>query len=185
MADIRDKHGNPIQLADQHGKPVQLTDEYGNPVHLTAVATTTGGETGLAYGGATTAAAGIVHVIGVGGIGMAHKYEEHHALHGTTGLGEAGMGGQTHEQQHHQQLHHSGSSSSSSSEDDGQGGRRKKKGLKQKIKETLTGGTHGDKDEAAYSATTTVGSATSTTTALVHEKSMMEKIKEKIPGHHH
>lgn len=118
MADIRDKHGNPIQLADQHGKPVQLTDEYGNPVHLTAVATTTGGETGLAYGGATTAAAGIVHVIGVGGIGMAHKYEEHHALHGTTGLGEAGMGGQTHEQQHHQQLHEqlhrSGSSSSSS-----------------------------------------------------------------------
>ncbi|CAI9781953.1 unnamed protein product [Fraxinus pennsylvanica] len=151
MADIRDKHGNPIQLADQYGKPVQLSDEYGNPVHLTAVATTAGGGTGLEYTGAATAAAGVVHGTGVGGVGMAHKYEEQHAFHVRTGLGEAGMGGQTCEQQHHhrhqqqqlqEQLHRSGSSSSSSSEDDEQGGRRKKKGLKEKIKKKLTGGKH-------------------------------------------
>ncbi|KZV53366.1 embryogenic cell protein 40 [Dorcoceras hygrometricum] len=40
MADLRDEHGNPIQLSDQYGKPVQLTDEFGNPMHLTGVATT-------------------------------------------------------------------------------------------------------------------------------------------------
>ncbi|KAL6517325.1 hypothetical protein OROMI_033026 [Orobanche minor] len=40
MADLRDEHGNPIQLTDQYGKPVQLTDEFGNPMHLTGVATT-------------------------------------------------------------------------------------------------------------------------------------------------
>lgn len=40
MADLRDEHGNPVQLADQFGKPVQLTDEYGNPMHITGVATT-------------------------------------------------------------------------------------------------------------------------------------------------
>ncbi|KAL0356681.1 UNVERIFIED_CONTAM: hypothetical protein Scaly_1353800 [Sesamum calycinum] len=40
MADLRDEHGNPIQLADQYGNPVKLTDEYGNPVHITGIATT-------------------------------------------------------------------------------------------------------------------------------------------------
>lgn len=40
MADLRDEHGNPIQLTDQHGNPVQLTDEHGNPMHLTGVAST-------------------------------------------------------------------------------------------------------------------------------------------------
>lgn len=42
MADLRDEHGNPIQLTDQYGHPVQLTDEYGHPMHLTGVATTAG-----------------------------------------------------------------------------------------------------------------------------------------------
>lgn len=42
MADIRDEHGNPIQLTDQHGNPVRLTDEHGNPMHLTGVATSQG-----------------------------------------------------------------------------------------------------------------------------------------------
>nr|UUA81716.1 dehydrin DHN3 [Agrostis stolonifera] len=44
-------------------------------------------------------------------------------------------------------LHRSGSSSSSSSEDDGMGGRRKK-GIKEKIKEKLPGGGHGDQQTA-------------------------------------
>ncbi|KAJ9189693.1 hypothetical protein P3X46_000954 [Hevea brasiliensis] len=39
MADLRDEHGNPIQLTDEHGNPVQPTNELGNPVHITGVAT--------------------------------------------------------------------------------------------------------------------------------------------------
>ncbi|KAK8475565.1 hypothetical protein V6N13_134423 [Hibiscus sabdariffa] len=39
MADLRDIHGNPVQLTDELGNPVQLTDEYGNPMHVTGVAT--------------------------------------------------------------------------------------------------------------------------------------------------
>ncbi|KAL2537686.1 Dehydrin family protein [Forsythia ovata] len=77
------------------------------------------------------------------------------------------------------------------SEDDGQGGRRKK-GLKDKIKDKLTSGKHIDKYETAtaHSATsetpttTTVGTATSTTTINHEKKGVMEKIKEKLPGHH-
>lgn len=42
MADLRDEHGNPIQLTDAHGNPVRLTDELGNPMHLSGVATTQG-----------------------------------------------------------------------------------------------------------------------------------------------
>lgn len=38
-ADIRDEHGNPIQLTDEHGNPVVLTDEHGNPMWLTGIAT--------------------------------------------------------------------------------------------------------------------------------------------------
>lgn len=39
MADLRDEHGNPVQLTDGHGNPVQLTDEHGNPMHITGLAT--------------------------------------------------------------------------------------------------------------------------------------------------
>ncbi len=39
MANLRDEHGNPIQLTDEHGNPVQPTNELGNPVHITGVAT--------------------------------------------------------------------------------------------------------------------------------------------------
>lgn len=42
MADIRDEHGNPIELTDEHGNPVVLTDERGNPMRLTGVATKIG-----------------------------------------------------------------------------------------------------------------------------------------------
>lgn len=74
------------------------------------------------------------------------------------------------------------------------GGRRKKKGLTQKIKETLTGGSgkHKDHEQSqtmTYAAKTSVTSGT--TTAGQHhvdqheKKSVMEKIKEKLPGGHH
>uniref|UniRef100_A0A3Q7I6Q6 Dehydrin n=1 Tax=Solanum lycopersicum TaxID=4081 RepID=A0A3Q7I6Q6_SOLLC len=71
------------------------------------------------------------------------------------------------------------------SEDDGQGGRRKKKGLKEKIKEKFTGGKH--KNEEPHHQAHGVGTRTTTTTTTTTEhekKSMMEKIKEKLPGHH-
>ncbi|XP_059644000.1 late embryogenesis abundant protein-like [Cornus florida] len=171
MADLRDEHGNPIQLTDQHGNPVQLTDEFGNPMHLTGVAKTAGSgpdvgvpATGTLSGsplGRTTAP----------------------AVHG--GVTEAGP-----EIQQQQELRRSSSSSSSSgsSEDDGQGGRRKKKGLTQKIKEKLGGGKHKDKDVGEHAPTgTTTLSSTTTVTHSAHEhekKGMMEKIKEKLPGHH-
>lgn len=88
------------------------------------------------------------------------------------------------------------------SEDDGQGGRRKKKGVKEKIKETFGAGKGKDTDtttvtshESKTSAPTVTSheSKTSTTVPLTtapagHEKEkkgIMEKIKEKLPGHHH
>nr|XP_019068107.1 late embryogenesis abundant protein-like [Solanum lycopersicum] len=70
----------------------------------------------------------------------------------------------------------------SMSEDDGQGGRRKKKGLKEKIKEKFTGGKH--KNEEPHHQAHGVGTRTTTTTTEHEKKSMMEKIKEKLPGHH-
>ncbi|XP_059281342.1 abscisic acid and environmental stress-inducible protein TAS14-like [Lycium ferocissimum] len=100
--------------------------------------------------------------------GQLHLVDEHgnrvdqiegNATQGTA-MGFAPVGAGTHddamkkEHEHHhdegqQQLHRSGGSSSSSSEDDGEGGRRKKnKGIKEKIKEALTGDTtHDDKKE--------------------------------------
>ncbi|KAK6240896.1 Dehydrin - like 3 [Theobroma cacao] len=166
MADLRDVHGNPIQLTDEQGNPVQPTDEYGNPVHVT---------------------------------GIASK----HPVMTQTGVPGGQMGYETgsaagYQQQHPQQLHYeassgveiqrSNSSSSGSSEDDEIGGRRNKKGLKDKIKDKLTGGKH---KEEAQSQTTTYESKT-TTTGVSHgqhhteheKKTMMEKIKEKLPGCH-
>jgi hypothetical protein len=70
------------------------------------------------------------------------------------------------------------------SEDDGQGGRRKKKGLKQKIKEKLTGGKH--KEEHGHTVdvhTTTTGPAGEQYQEQ-EKKSVIEKIKGKLPGHH-
>lgn len=68
------------------------------------------------------------------------------------------------------------------SEDDGQGGRRKKKGVKERIKETFGAGKQKDTD-----TTVTEESKTSTTVPgqEKEKKGIMEKIKEKLPGHHH
>ncbi|CAI0437931.1 unnamed protein product [Linum tenue] len=43
MAQLRDEYGNPVELRDELGNPVQLRDEHGNLVHIKGVATTGGG----------------------------------------------------------------------------------------------------------------------------------------------
>ncbi|PQM35724.1 late embryogenesis abundant protein [Prunus yedoensis var. nudiflora] len=206
MAQIRDEYGNLVQLTDEHGNPVQLTDEHGNPMHLTGVATSMETETGTYTGSG-------VHVPGSGTTG---GYEEHGGAMGAAGVGtglgifgdkqtsdqshgyDGGLGEHRQQQPHDDgvtgEVRRSGSSSSSSSEeDDGQGGRRKK-GLKEKIKEKLTGGKHkGDAQQQAHghgqgqgqTHTIAVGTAiTTTVTTEAEKKSMMEKIKDKLPGHH-
>ncbi|CAM0150767.1 unnamed protein product [Urochloa decumbens] len=91
-------------------------------------------------------------------------------------------------------LHRSGSSSSSSSssEDDGMGGRRKK-GLKDKIKEKLPGGHKDNQQNQATAAGGSYGQPGHTGTTTAHgtdgtaegeKKGLMNKIKEKLPGHH-
>ncbi|KAI3708086.1 hypothetical protein L2E82_37130 [Cichorium intybus] len=188
MADICDQHGNPIQLTDELGRPVQLTDEFGRPMHLTGVATTeeSGPHTGTTIGSDLK-------------------------THDTPMIPEAVLGGAGVEKAvpgdaegEKQQFGRSGSSSSSSSEDDGQGGRRKKnkKGLMQKIKEKLPG--HKNKEEKApemvYTATTKISVTTPPGPpgepkpefigVEYHEeehekKGLMDKIMDKLPGHHH
>ncbi|KAH0696408.1 hypothetical protein KY290_013774 [Solanum tuberosum] len=115
-----------------------------------------------------------------------HQIDEPNAIQGIAmGFAPAGTCSDTMKKDHYdegqQQLRRSGSSSSSSSEDDGEGGRRKKKkGIKEKIKETLTGGA----DEGVQ---TIIPTPTPTPTCEAgggEKKGMMEKIKEKIPGMH-
>ncbi|KAL3344373.1 hypothetical protein AABB24_023687 [Solanum stoloniferum] len=115
-----------------------------------------------------------------------HQIDEPNAIQGIAmGFAPAGTGSDTMKKDHYdegqQQLRRSGSSSSS--EDDGEGGRRKKKkGIKEKIKETLTGGA----DEGVQTIIPTpTPTPTSTGEAGGSEKKgIMEKIKEKIPGMH-
>lgn len=158
-ADLHDEQGNPIQLADQYGNPVRLTDEYGNPMKLSGVAVST----------------------------CASDSDSASALHTSTApIKETLAGiGRTEQQDHLRRS--SSSSSSSSEEDDGEGGRRKKKGLKEKIKEKFSGEKH-DGDKVSHSVTTTTSTTSTTTAGQQHpeheKKSMMDKIKEKLPGHH-
>ncbi|GJX68431.1 late embryogenesis abundant protein-like protein [Tanacetum coccineum] len=211
--DICDEHGNPIQLTDEHGGQIRLTDEYGNPMHLTGVATTVGsgqhGGTAIGsdepkvHGG--TQYSPMEPVGGGGGVGTMGTHGGSPVSHPVIGAGvettgppltTGGMEGDK------QQFGRTGSSSSSSSEDDGAGGRRrKKKGLMQKIKEKLPGG-HKNKEEQepekVYTATTKVTVTTpagpigepKTENVRVehheeeHKKGLMDKIKDKLPGHH-
>ncbi|GMI73290.1 hypothetical protein like AT4G39130 [Hibiscus trionum] len=173
MADLRDVHGNPIQLTDEHGYPVQLTDEHGNPVHVSGVATpvTHTDQTWMGYDPTAYAAQPQQ---------QPHPQAQrlHYEVSTTT----------------REEIQRSNNSSSSSSEDDGMGGRRrKKKGLTEKIKEKLTGGKHKEAEEesetvtyvAKTSVTTTTGNSMSAPEIQQHQKkSVMEKIKEKLPGHH-
>ncbi|KAF3435742.1 hypothetical protein FNV43_RR22834 [Rhamnella rubrinervis] len=204
-ADLRDEFGNTVQLTDEHGNPVQLTDEHGNPVHLTGLATKqdtnvgTDVYTGCAPGGDArgecVAAVSVISTEGVYGPKGAPATEPPTASYGAgTGLAGDRAGATQPLAQHLSQEgaatgehRRSSSSSSSSSEDDGQGGRvKKKKGLGTKIKEKLTGGKH--RDDQHHHPQTTTGPAATTTTMASHEhekKSFMDKIKDKLPGHHH
>ncbi|KAF8088055.1 hypothetical protein N665_0556s0009 [Sinapis alba] len=89
----------------------------------------------------------------------------HIAEHSTAATTSGVAAGQQHHGSLREHLRRSGSSSSSSSEDDGKE-RKRKKSMKDKIKEN----------------------ATITTAAAVahpHEKKgILEKIKDKLPGHH-
>ncbi|KAL2552840.1 dehydrin DHN1-like [Forsythia ovata] len=175
------------EYGEQYGDQMRRTDEYEKPVHHAAGGTTgeygtTGGTTGE-YG--TTGGT-------VGEYGTTGKY-------GTTGT-QGGIGYGTTEDagltgEHQGQLRRSGSSSSSS-EDDGEGGRRKK-GLKDNIKEKLTGGnkedqtynlTGGDKEDQTYYSTSTNTNPVSAGYEVAGErneekKGMMGKIIDKLPGH--
>ncbi|KAG2259323.1 hypothetical protein Bca4012_009747 [Brassica carinata] len=174
MAELKDERGNPIHLTDEHGNPVQLTDEFGNPMHIRGVATSTPEYKESVTGNIAEypTPAGVT-----AGTGAAATTAEGVAVGETT----------TGQQQHGslgEHLRRSGSSSSSSSEDDGQGGRRKKS-MKDKIKEKFSSGKH--KDEQTPSTATTTGPTTTTGAAVdqPHEKKgILEKIKEKLPGHH-
>ncbi|OEL36757.1 hypothetical protein BAE44_0002224 [Dichanthelium oligosanthes] len=118
--------------------------------------------------------------------------------HGGDATGMAGAGGQVQPaaEEHRSRgiLHRSGSSSSSSSsEDDGMGGRRKK-GLKEKIKEKLPGGHKDNQQSQATAAGGAYGQAAGHAGAAAghgtdgtgegEKKGLMDKIKEKLPGHH-
>ncbi|KAF8405284.1 hypothetical protein HHK36_010186 [Tetracentron sinense] len=165
-----------------------MRDEYGNPVRQT-------GTTG-AHG--TTPGTGMQ---GGGGYGKTTGT----GMHGGGGPGTGtDMGGQYQPQKQHgvsDEVRRSGSGSSSSSEDDGEGGRRKKKGLKGKIMGKLPGGGHKDEqmqttNPGGYGATKQGGHGGTTQGGLGgptqggygadqnQDKGMMDKIKEKLPGHH-
>ncbi|XP_038902143.1 embryogenic cell protein 40-like isoform X1 [Benincasa hispida] len=166
MANVRDEHGNPVQLTDERGNPVQLTDEFGNPMHLTGVVATSPSK----LDSTTTTPVSYTHL-------DVYKRQAGDDVAQTQLTREA----------HDGSPRRSSSSSSSSSEDDGQGGRRKKKGLTQKIKEKLTGS--GKHKEAGTTGAEHHQSTTVTTSTVEHQehgkKGVMEKIKERLPGHHH
>ncbi|XP_050231774.1 late embryogenesis abundant protein-like [Mercurialis annua] len=187
-ADLRDEQGNPVQLTDEQGHPVSLTDERGRPVHITGLATS---KPLSQLGHVEEEEPGQVPPTGQ----LASSGEKDEDISKTTGHDDRTRAAGADEDkpilEEKPEIHEASkevqrstsSSSSSTSEDDEQGGRRKKKGLKEKIKEKFTGGKH--KDEHGHTATTTTTTTTGTTTGEHHEKkSMMEKIKEKLPGHH-
>lgn len=64
-------------------------------------------------------------------------------------------------------------------------GGRRKKGLKEKVKEKLTSGKNKEEDQSQTKTSAVKTTASTTTTGQHHEKkSVIEKIKEKLPGHH-
>ncbi|KAL2926665.1 Late embryogenesis abundant protein [Bienertia sinuspersici] len=201
MAHLRDERGNPVELTDEHGNPVKLTDEYGNPIHLSGVAFRRrkrrhqyqalllrfrarwrtgphGGPAGTHGGPPGRGTLGAALEGGdVGGQHQARRDQTRQTPGG--GLSK--------------EIQHTGAGSSSSAKARGEyveGGRRKKKGLGEKIKDKLMGGKHKDQENVEVVGGTTL--TTSTVTTLEHhehdneheKKGMMDKIKEKMPGHH-
>lgn len=125
MADLRDEHGNPVQLTDEHGNPVQLTDEHGNPMHITGLATkhdTTVGSgvyTGSAPAGNEARGEDVVAaidvisstIVGVSGpTGLLAADQPPAGTYGTTAAAD-----QPHQQAHEDFEHRRSSSSSSGS----------------------------------------------------------------------
>ncbi|ESW07941.1 hypothetical protein PHAVU_009G005300 [Phaseolus vulgaris] len=172
-AQLRDQHGNPIPLTDQHGNPVILTDEHGNPVHVTGIATIPPSAATAASGFRTYSGAGSTTFTTTVADLIAAQPRDTRDLHRSS----------------------SSSSSSSSSEDDGQGGRRKK-GVN-KLKEKLPGRKNMEQHSPPKTTATTTATGVPHPTRPTatnpnpnpshpehHKKGIMEKIKEKLPGHH-
>ncbi|GKV21109.1 hypothetical protein SLEP1_g31123 [Rubroshorea leprosula] len=202
MADLTDEHGNPVQLTDEYGNPVRLTDEHGNPMQLYGIATSPGKTVGtIAHGGAARSVVKTDTLYGTApGFGITTTSTVlapktlvimGPLMVGMYGAVPTSYTTNQHQPEGHREIQRSSSSSSSSSEDDGQGGGRKKKGLKQKIKEKLTGKNGDEKQSNSDTAniTMTANSTAEGHTADQHhngheKKSFVEKIKEKLPGHH-
>ncbi|KAJ6707911.1 DEHYDRIN XERO 2-RELATED [Salix viminalis] len=168
---IRDEQGNPIQLTDEHGSPVHLTDEHGDSVQIIGIATTKQPPTSFLTGSSD-------QVTGTGLWSSTGKSED--AMKGTDihETGQRFQGGRKKEEQ----TRISSTSIPGSPEDDGQGGRR---GLKQKIKEKLTGGKHGEEHGHTVEVDTTTTAGPAGEKYQEHQKKgAVEKIKEKLPGHH-
>ncbi|XP_047259252.1 late embryogenesis abundant protein-like [Capsicum annuum] len=115
----------------------------------------------------------------VGGRGLSYALPERPKVEASdvviTGVG-AGTTKTESEQQQRKGIHRSSSSSSSSSEDDGQGGRRRKKGMKEKIKDKLTGRKHKDEEPHHYGTgteTTMTTSVMSTSTFLIFDHTII------------
>ncbi|KAF9684390.1 hypothetical protein SADUNF_Sadunf04G0113400 [Salix dunnii] len=171
---IRDEQGNPIQLTDEHSSPVHLTDEHGNPVQIIGIATTKQPPTSLRNGGSD-------QVTGTGLLSSTAKSED--ATKGTEihETGQVFQGGHKKEEQTEISSTSSPGSVKLQPEDDGQGGR---KGLKQKIKEKLTGGKHREEHGHTVEVDTTTTGPAGEQYQEHQKKSVVEKIKEKLPGHH-
>ncbi|KAK1431146.1 hypothetical protein QVD17_14417 [Tagetes erecta] len=203
---LTDEHGRPVQLTDEHGVPVHLTG-IATPVDSaphsgTTIDTEPNMHAGTDHFAPTTHAEPVgatftptmTHsepVVGTGAETIASGGQP--PCHTVIGGAEGAT----------QQVERTGSSSSSSSEDDGEGGRRrKKKGLVQKIKEKLPGHKNKEQEqdpEKVFTATTKVTMTTPAGPMGVpktehvrvehheeeHEKKgFIEKIKDKLPGHH-
>ncbi|KAI3525354.1 hypothetical protein L2E82_51600 [Cichorium intybus] len=207
---LTDELGRPVQLTDEHGAPIHLTGVASTQGHTTigselrhktthdqTTDATMGSET---HGGTHFAPTPVDYVKrgadAVVGAGAATVGVAAGAAKGAVAGAAAPL---SHTQAHgaggdKKELERSTSSSSSSSEDDGQGGRRKKKGLMQKIKEKLPGRNEKEKEKqaTAHSTDTKVtgaGGVPAGTRVEYHEqehekKGFMDKIKDKLPGHH-
>ncbi|XP_011037467.1 PREDICTED: embryogenic cell protein 40-like [Populus euphratica] len=171
---LRDEQGNPIQLTDEYGNQVQLTDEHGNPVQITGIATTKQPPT---LGNVSSDQVPVTGLLP--STAMSEDATKGTGIHETGQHGGVAADQGGHKKEEQEEI--SSTSSSGSSEDDGRGGR---KGLKEKIKEKLTCGKHMEEHgQTAEVHTTATGPAGEQ--CQEHEKrSVMEKIKEKLPGHH-
>ncbi|KAJ4827488.1 hypothetical protein Tsubulata_006835 [Turnera subulata] len=207
---LTDELGRPVQLTDEHGNPVKIKgiaikesaetfetatkEEIEAPKKVVETMEEVVEEPKVvetAKEDTKVADTGLLASTGAPGLGSTTegKHETEAVEHGVEAGGyEAGeLRKEEPDQETSGEINQGTSSSSSSSEDDGQGGRRKKKkGLAQKLKEKLhVGGKHKEEHEHKVSVSTTTTTSTGSVPPAEHEKkSVLEKIKEKLPGHH-